>query len=51
MQDTDALRSQLAIAAARVAEDLEAAGQAVADVPTLDLAERLRVTVTDGATP
>lgn len=37
----NALRSQLAIAAARVAEDLEAAGQVVADVPTLDLAERL----------
>lgn len=49
MQDTAALRSQLAIAAARVAEDLEADGRVVADVPTLDLAERLIAELDDYA--
>lgn len=41
MQDTAMLRTQLAVATARVLEDLEAAGRPAADVDVLDVAERL----------
>lgn len=41
MQDTTAIRAQLAVAAARVAEDLEAEGIALTTVADVDLAARV----------
>ena len=41
MQDTALLRTQLAVAASRVVDDLEADGHAVADYELTDLAERV----------